>query len=68
MKKTLLFTFIALLIASCGGINKKLQRGDYDGIINKSIKKLIKDPDDSEDIQLLDKAYKLANERDLERN
>jgi hypothetical protein len=67
MKKTLLFTFIALLIASCGGINKKLQRGDYDGIINKSIKKLIKDPDDSEDIQLLDKAYKLANERDLER-
>ena len=67
MKKYLLFTFIALFLASCGSVNKKLQRGDYDGVINKSVKRLIKDPEDSEDIKLLDRAYKLANERDLER-
>ncbi len=67
MKKYLLFAFVALFLSSCGSVNKKLQRGDYDGVINKSVKKLIKDPGDSEDIKLLDRAYKLANERDLER-
>ena len=67
MKKYLLFGFIALFLASCGSVNKKLQRGDYDGVINKSVKRLIKDPEDSEDIKQLDRAYKLANERDLAR-
>ena len=68
MKKNLLFGFIVLFLASCGSVNKKLQRGDYDGVINKSVKRLIKDPEDSEDIKVLDRAYKLANERDLARD
>ena len=67
MKKYVLFGFIALFLSSCGSVNKKLQRGDYDGVINKSVKRLIKDPTDEEDIKTLDKSYKLANERDLER-
>lgn len=67
MKKFLLFTFAAILISSCGSTTKKLQRGDYDGIITKTVKKLIKNPNDAEDIEMLDKAYTLANERDLER-
>ena len=67
MKKILLFSIITLLIASCGSVNKKLQRGDYDGVINKTVKRLIKDPTDKKDIQALDRAYKLANERDLSR-
>ncbi len=67
MKKYVLFAFVALFLSSCGSVNKKLQRGDYDGVINKSVKRLIKDPEDSDDIKLLDRAYKLANERDLER-
>ncbi|HYW94090.1 MAG TPA: hypothetical protein VE870_00720 [Bacteroidales bacterium] len=67
MKKYLLFGFIAFILASCGSVNKKMQRGDYDGVINKSVKRLIKDPEDSDDIKILDKSYKLANERDLAR-
>lgn len=67
MKKFLLFTFVALIISSCGSTTKKMQRGDYDGIITKTVRKLIKNPNKAEDIEMLDKAYKLANERDLER-
>lgn len=67
MKKILLFSLIALLMGSCGSINKRLQRGDYDGVIDKTVRRLIKDPTDKDDIQALDKAYKLANERDLAR-
>ncbi len=36
-------------------------------VITKSIKKLIRKPASNEDARLLDKAYKLANDRDLER-
>ena len=44
-----------------------MQRGNYDTVINKTVKKLVKKPDSEEDARLLDKAYKLANDRDLER-
>lgn len=67
MKKILLLSLIALILGSCGSINKRLQRGDYDGVIDKTVRRLIKDPTDKDDIQALDKAYKLANERDLAR-
>lgn len=67
MKRIVLFTIITVLISSCGSVNKKMQRGDYDGVIDKTVKRLIKDPTNKEDIQALDRAYKLANERDLSR-
>jgi len=67
MKKILLLSLIALILGSCGSVNKRLQRGDYDGVIDKTVKRLIKDPTDKDDVQALDKAYKLANERDLSR-
>jgi hypothetical protein len=44
-----------------------LQKGNYDAIVEKSIKNLIKNPTSEEDAVMLDKAYKLANDRDLER-
>jgi hypothetical protein len=44
-----------------------LQRGNYDAVINKSVKRLVKDPDNSEDVKLVDRSYILANEKDLER-
>lgn len=44
-----------------------MQKGNYDAVIEKSIKRLINNPDKAEDIKTLDRAYKLANERDLER-
>jgi len=58
---------IAAVFVSCSSPEKLLQRGDYDGLIDKSVKKIIKDPNSQEDIELLDKAYKLANDRDLDR-
>jgi hypothetical protein len=67
MRKIILFLITAILISSCGGTKKQLQRGNYDGVINKTVKKLIKNPDSEDDARLLDKAYKLANERNLER-
>jgi hypothetical protein len=67
MKRTLLLFAITILIASCGSVNKKLQRGNYDAVIDKTVKDLMKKPDKADDIKTLDRAYKLANERDLER-
>jgi len=67
MRKVILFLISAILISSCGGTKKQLQKGNYDAVINKSVKKLVSKPDSEEDAILLDKAYKLANERDLER-
>lgn len=67
MKRIVLFLAAALLIlTACNSSKKNLQRGNYDEIISKSVKKLIKNPDDNKDAILLDKAFKLANERDLD--
>ena len=67
MKRTLLLFAITILIASCGSVNKKMQRGNYDLVIDKTVKDLMRKPDKADDIKTLDRAYKLANERDLER-
>jgi hypothetical protein len=57
----------ALFLTSCSSPEKLLQQGNYDALIEKSVKDLIKNPDQEEDAVMLDKAYKLANDRDLER-
>ncbi|MBN1159194.1 MAG: hypothetical protein JXA61_07415 [Bacteroidales bacterium] len=44
-----------------------LQRGDYDSLIDRSVKNLVKNPGSEGDAEMLDKAYNLANERDQER-
>jgi hypothetical protein len=67
MRKIILFLLSAIIISSCGGTKKQMQRGNYDAVINKTVKKLIKDPNSEDDARLLDKAYKLANDRDIER-
>lgn len=56
----------ALLLAGCGSTTKNLQRGNYDAVIDKTTKKLIRKADAS-DAAEMDRAYHLANERDLER-
>ena len=67
MKKLILIFAAALfLMTSCNSTKKNLQHGNYDEIISKSVKKLIKKPDNNKEAILLDRAYKLANERDLE--
>ena len=40
MKKTFTFLFVVLLMSACGSTTKKLQQGNYDAVVNKSVKKL----------------------------
>jgi len=67
MKFTHLLIFGLLFVMSCSSPEKLLQKGNYDALIEKSVKSLIKKPDSEEDANMLDKAYKLANDRDLDR-
>jgi hypothetical protein len=67
MKAYCSFFLSVLLLISCSSPEKLLTQGSYDALIEKSVKNLIKKPDSEEDANMLDKAYKLANDRDLER-
>jgi hypothetical protein len=66
MKKMITLLVAVLLLSGCGSTTKKMQQGNYDAVIDKTVKKLIRKPkaDDAAD---MDRAYKLANERDMER-
>lgn len=62
-----ILVFSITLLSACSSPEKLLQQGNYDTIIDKSVKALIKKPESTEDAINLDKAYRLANERDLDR-
>ncbi|MEZ5072942.1 MAG: hypothetical protein R2751_18845 [Bacteroidales bacterium] len=66
MKKLLPIFLAALLLAGCGSTTKKLQQGNYDAVIEKTTKKLIRKAD-AGDAAEMDRAFRMANERDLER-
>ena len=66
MKKLFVLLVTALLLSSCGSTTKKLQQGDYDAVVDKTVKKLIRSAD-ADDAAEMDRAYRMANERDLER-
>jgi hypothetical protein len=66
MKKAFTFLVTVLLLSSCGSTTKKLQQGNYDAVIDKTVKKLIRNAD-ADDAAEMDKAYRMANERDLDR-
>jgi len=65
--RTFTIIFIAsLFFAGCGSTTKSLQQGNYDSVIDKTVKKLIKKPN-ADDAAEMDRAYRLANERDYDR-
>jgi hypothetical protein len=66
MRKIFSFFIVALLLSGCGSTTKNLQSGNYDAVIDRTTKKLIRKPDAKEAAEM-DRAYQLANERDLER-
>jgi len=66
MRKIFILFITSLLFAGCGSTTKHLQQGNYDAVIDKTVKKLIKKPN-AEDAAEMDRAYLLANERDYER-
>jgi hypothetical protein len=66
MQKILTVFIVALLLTGCGSTTKKLQQGNYDAVIDKTTKQLIRRPN-ADDAAEMDRAFNLANERDLER-
>lgn len=64
------FLYLALFVFFLGGCvssRKQFQRGNYDEAIRISVKKLHKNPDKEKEILNLDRAYKYAVQRDIER-
>jgi len=66
MQRGLTIIIVTLLMTGCGSTTKNLQRGNYDAVIDKTTKQLIRKPD-AKDAAEMDRAFRLANERDLER-
>lgn len=67
MKKITYLLSIILIVTSCVSSKRQLQKGNYDRAIEKSVKKLRKKPNDKDEIKIMDKAYNIANEQDLNR-
>lgn len=66
MKKIILPLILLISFVGCKSPEKLLQQGDYDSVIEKIIKDVVKGKADNDDKVLLDKAYNLANQRDLQ--
>ena len=66
MRKLFAVLLSVLLLSGCGSTTRKLQQGNYDAVIDKTTKKLIRKPD-AKDAADMDRAFQLANERDLSR-
>jgi hypothetical protein len=62
-----LFFILTLILSGCGSSKKQLEKGNYDAAIQKAVKQLRKDKTDVKQINILDQAYKVANEQDIER-
>jgi hypothetical protein len=58
---------LTIIMSGCGSSKKQLEKGNYDAAIDKSVKQLRKDRNDSKQIEILQSAYKIANEQDNER-
>jgi hypothetical protein len=68
MKRFAPFIFIfILLVSGCGSSKKQLQKGNYDAAVQKAVKQLRKDPSDVKQIDILDQAYRIANDQDNEK-
>jgi hypothetical protein len=67
MKNLHYLLFFVLLVTSCASPKKYLVNQNYDAAIEKAVHKLLKSPRKGELMVTIDRAYKLANQQDLER-
>ena len=68
MKRIIPIIFIlAIILAGCGSSRKQMERGNYDAAIDRSVKQLRRDPNDSKEMSTLMNSYKVAKEQDEER-
>lgn len=56
-----------ILLAGCASSRKQMKTGNYAAAVETAVKKLRKNPDSEDDIEILQRAYKIANEQDMER-
>jgi hypothetical protein len=68
MKRIVPFVFIlTILFSGCGSSKKQLEKGNYDAAIQKAVKQLRKDRNDTKQIEILEQSYKVSNDQDRER-
>jgi hypothetical protein len=67
INQLLRIALIALFLIGCKSASKLVEEGNYDKAIEKSVKKMLKGNAKTEDKQMLDRAYTLANQQDNER-
>jgi hypothetical protein len=68
MKRIIPFILLMTIILSgCGSSKKQLEKGNYDAAIDKSVKQLRKDRNNTKEIDNLQIAFKNANDLDNER-
>ena len=68
MRRIIPFVFLlSIVLSGCGSSKKQLEKGNYDAAIEKSVKQLRKNPADQTQIDILESAYKIANDQDNER-
>ncbi|OFX20198.1 MAG: hypothetical protein A2033_19270 [Bacteroidetes bacterium GWA2_31_9] len=66
----LLIVFIcisAIYLTSCSSSKKYFEKGMYDSAVQKAVKKIRKKQDHAKSIEILEKAYPLANEKNIDR-
>ncbi|MFN8256963.1 MAG: hypothetical protein U0W24_14805 [Bacteroidales bacterium] len=67
MKKLLALLFLPLLFTSCDSPKKALSRGAYEQACMMAVKKLQKNPNDTENAEIFTVAYQKANQADIDR-
>lgn len=68
MQKTfiIIVCISAILFTSCSTARKYFEKGMYDTAVQKAVKKIRKNATHTKSIEILEKAYPLANEKNLE--
>lgn len=67
IKRSSLFILSFVLLLACASSEKYLQKGQYDRAIDKSVKKLRKDPGNDKELYVLKEAYGKAQDFDKDR-
>lgn len=67
MKRILILLMMAITLASCASSSRLIRRGNYDAAIEKSVRKLLRNPANEDEILNLERAFLIANERNEER-
>ncbi|PIP54634.1 MAG: hypothetical protein COX07_04265 [Bacteroidetes bacterium CG23_combo_of_CG06-09_8_20_14_all_32_9] len=65
--RLLIFLISVILLTGCVSSNKLYQRGQYDGAIRKSVKKIRGNADNPKEINVLEKSFLAANEANQSR-